>query len=85
MKVFGCKCNYELGGGVILVAAKNKLQAYCVAISNDGTRWLFEQTETVGFESNFYPYDKWQEMKHLSTRLTEPSVIIEDHYYEKHS
>ena len=54
MKVFGCRCEYELGGRVILVAAKNKLQAYYVAISNDSTRWLFEQTETGGFESDFY-------------------------------
>ena len=38
MKVFGCKCEYKLGGGVILVTAKNKLQAYCVAITNDSTR-----------------------------------------------
>lgn len=82
MKVFGCKCDIELGGGVILVAAKNKLQAYYVAISNASTRWLFEQTETGGFESDFYPYDKWQEMESLSTNLTEPAVIIEDHYYE---
>lgn len=82
MKVFGCKCNIELGGGVILVAAKNKLQAYCVAISNASTRWLFEQTETGGFESDFYPYYKWQEMESLATNLTEPAVIIEDHYQE---
>lgn len=82
MKVFGCKCDIELDGGVILIAAKNRLQAYCVAITNASTRWLFYKMETGGWDSDFYPYYKWREMKHLSTDLTEPAVIIEDHYSE---
>lgn len=40
MKVFGCKCNYELGGGVILVAAKKTsckhIVSQSVMIAHDG-------------------------------------------------
>ena len=29
-----------------------------------------------------YPLGKWHEVEHLSTDLSEPQVIIEDHYSE---
>jgi hypothetical protein len=82
LRVFGCKCNYELGGGVIMVVAKNKLEAFNLAINYPKTRWLFEKDECDEWDSDFYPFCKWQEMPYLSTELTKPQVIIEDHYYE---
>lgn len=94
MKVFRCKNQYSYGGGLILVAANSKEEAYLTAAMDDKTSYLFDWFDDNGaysYEpdgninhciSDTYPLGKWREVEHLSTNLTEPQVIIEDHYSE---
>lgn len=92
-KVFACRNQAPYGGGLILVAANTKEEAYLTAAYNDKTSYLFEWVgddymwcEPDGninhCKSDTYPFDEWFEVKHLSTDLVEPQVIIEDHYSE---
>ena len=93
MKVFACKNQMSYGGGLILVAANTKDEAYLIAASDDKTSYLFEWAdddyrwcEPDGninhCKSETYPISKWFEVKHLSTILTKQQIIIEDHYSE---
>jgi hypothetical protein len=80
MKVFGCKCDIPYGGGLILVAANTREEAFSVASVDEDAQWLFYEKESGELVSDDYPKNKWFEVEHLSTDLTEPKVIIEDHH-----
>jgi len=82
MKVFCCKNQCSYGGGLILVAANTKEEAFSVASIDEDTKWLFYHMESGELVSDTYPIDEWFEVEHLSTDLSEPQVIIEDHYTE---
>ena len=94
MKVFCCKNQYSYGGGLILVAANTKEEAYLTAAYDDKTSYLFDWFDDNGaysYEpdgnidhciSDIYSLEKWHEVEHLSTDLSEPKVIVEDHYSE---
>lgn len=82
------------GGGLILVAANTKEEAYFTAAYDDKTSYLFDWFDDNGrysYEpdgninhcvSDTYPFRKWHEVEHLSTNLHKPQIIIEDHYSE---
>ena len=82
MKVFCCKnqCSYD--GGLILVAANTIEEAFSIASINEDTNWLFYKMESGELVSDTYPINEWFEVEHLSTDLSEPQVIVEDHYTE---
>lgn len=92
MKVFGCRNQKSFGGGLVLVAANTKEEAYLLTAMNEELSYLFEwEVDNEWCEpdgnidhciSKTYPLSEWFEAKHLSTDLTEPRVIIEDHYSE---
>lgn len=92
MKVFGCKNQNSYGGGLILVAAETKEKAYFTAANDNNLSYLFDWHDDTGWcepdgninhcTSYTYPINKWREIEHLSTDLTEPKIIIEDHYTE---
>ena len=82
LSVYARKCNYEMGGGVIVVAAYTKKEAFELAIRHPQTRWLFEKDESGNFVSEFYPWSKWYWLTTLYTTLNEPTLIIENHYIE---
>jgi len=84
MKVFCCRNQYSYGGGLILVAANTKEEAFNTASVDKDTNYFFYEIEynTGIFISDTYPLNMWFEVEHLSTDLTEPQVIIEDHYSE---
>jgi len=93
MKVFCCINQHDYGGGLILVAADTKEEAYFTAALDDSISYLFDWTDDNDMlcepdgtithcKSDSYPLDKWFEVEHLSTDLTEPQVIIEDSYFE---
>lgn len=92
MKVFCCENQAPYGGGLILVAANTKEEAYLTAAMDDIMNYLFDWINDYGFgkpdgninhcTSNTYPLEKWYEVEHLSTDLSEPQVIVEDHYTE---
>ena len=93
MKVFCCKNQWSYGGGLILVAANTKEEAYLTAAYDDKTSYLFDwaDDDCMWCEpdgninhciSDTYPLGDWHEVEHLSTDLSEPQVIVEDHYSE---
>ena len=93
MKVFGCKNQNSYGGGLILVAANTKEEAYLTAATNEKIDYLFDWADDNGIwsvpdgninhcSSDTYPLDEWFEVKHLSTDLKTTGIIIEDHYSE---
>ena len=93
MKVYTCRNQNSYGGGLILVAANTKEEAYLTAAMDDELSYLFEWSDDDYMwcnpdgninhcTSNTYPIGKWFKVEHLSTNLTEPQVIIEDHYSE---
>lgn len=84
MKVFCCRNQQPYGGGLILVAANTKEEAFNTASMNKDINYIFYEIEYNSgiFKSDTYPLDKWFEVEHLSTDLIEPKVIIEDHYTE---
>lgn len=93
MKVFCCKNQYSYGGGLILVAAHTKEEAYLIAANDDKTSYLFDWVDDDYIWcvpdgninhciSDTYPLEEWHEVEHLSTDLLEPQIIVEDHYSE---
>lgn len=92
MKVFGCKNRCSYGGGLILVAANTKEEAYLTAGMDEKVEYVFDWVDANGWckpdgniehcISSTYPFNHWFEVEHLSTDLTEPKVIVEDHYTE---
>lgn len=82
MKVFCCKNQCSYGGGLILVAAYTREEAFSVASVDAGTNWLFYEMESGELVSDYYPKNKWFGVEHLSTDLSEHQVIVEDHYTE---
>ena len=84
MKVFCCKNQQSYGGGLILVAANTKEEAFNTASVDKDINYVFYEIEynTGIFISDTYPLNMWFEVEHLSTDLTEPKVIIEDHHTE---
>ena len=69
---------------MILVAANTKEESFHTASIDKDINYVFYETEYNSgiFKSDTYPFDEWFEIKHLSTDLAEPAVIIEDHYTE---
>lgn len=90
MKVFCCENQHLYGGGLILVAANSKEEAYLTAAYDDKTSYLFdwfdddyicEPDGNINHCTSYtYPLEKWYEVEHLSTDLSEPQIIVEDHY-----
>lgn len=93
MKVFGCRNQWSYGGGLVLVAADTKEEAYLIAAMDDKLNYLFDWLDDDYIwcepdgninhcKSDTYPFEKWFEVEHLSTDLAKPAIIIEDHYSE---
>ena len=93
MKVFGCKCDMDYGGGIILVAAISVEEAFLTAAMDEKVGYEFDWADSDYMwcepdgdinhcTSSVYPHGKWFEAEHLSTDLIESKVIIEDCYYE---
>lgn len=93
MKVFACKNDNSYGGGLIMVAANSVEEAFITAAKNRNINYLFDWTNSKGrwikpdwkiehCSCSTYPLKKWFEMPNLHSDLTEPAVIIEDHYSE---
>ena len=82
MKIFCCKNQCSYGGGLILVAANTKEEAFSIASVDENTNWLFYKMKSGELVSDRYPKNEWFEVEHLSTNLITPQVIIEDSYSE---
>lgn len=93
MKVFACKRQGGYSGGLIIVAAETKEEAFLIAAMDEKTSWMFEWCDEDGMycepdwnidhvRSCYYPLDKWEEVENLFTDLKIPQVILENGHSE---
>ena len=92
MKVFACKRQMSYSGGLILVAAPTKEEAFMTAVKSP-LNYLFkmfgkdgyyvsdpEEAETI--TTDYYPLEDWYEIENLTAQVSKPQVIEEDGYTE---
>ena len=93
MKVFACKRQGSYSGGLILVAATTKEEAFNVFAHDERAHWMVDFYNAEGdwvdkddkdaiISSEYYPLGKWFEIECLSAQVSEPQVIEEAGYGE---
>ena len=89
MKVFMCKRKGLYSGGLAVVAANSKEEAFRVFATDKDYDWMIEKLDLDTYEltddvtqwwSYFYPLENWFECKVLSANVDKPCVIMEDGY-----
>lgn len=96
MKVFMCQRQVGYSGGLAVVAANSKEEAFKVFFEDEDNDWMVskwvdtdeytnEYTEvytedSTKWSSDYYPIDKWFECKVLTANVNKPCVIMEDGY-----
>jgi hypothetical protein len=91
MKVFVCKRREGYRGGLAVVAANTKEEAFEVFHSHpdyedmlnrwDADDWHYEE-DIKKCDSEYYPRDGWYEIPILSADTIVPKIIAEDGYSE---
>lgn len=79
MKVWMCKREQGYSGGLAVVAANSKDEAFRVYHSHKEHSWEYNEYNDDGF---CYPKDNWFECELLTANVEEPCVIAEDGYTE---
>lgn len=93
MKVFACKRQGSFSGGLILVAAPTKEEAFNVFVHDKRFEWMVQSWGADGswadvddkdaiIRSDLYPLWKWFEIESLTAQVSEPQVIVEDGHSE---
>lgn len=92
MKVFICKMAEGYQGGLAVVAANTKEEAFETFFSDRDTWWGlldFTDRETGQYtdditrcDSEYYPRADWQEIPILEADTIVPRIIAESHYIE---
>ena len=93
MKVFACKRQGSYSGGLILVAAPTKEEAFSVFAHDREFDWMIQSYDAEGgyadvddegaiMSSDYYPLEDWVEIECLSAQVSEPQVIVEGGYTE---
>lgn len=91
MKVFMCQRQDGYNGGLAVVAANNKEEAFKTFFENSDYDWMLDKfdPETGEFTDDFtkwhsddYPIEDWFECKVLTADVNEPCVIMEGGYSE---
>lgn len=91
MKVWMCTRNGVYSGGLAVVAANTKEEAFTTFFSDSHYDWMVEKFDLengkwfnspIEWQSNYYPLQKWFECKVLTTNVDKPCVIMEDGYTE---
>lgn len=91
MKVFMCRRQCGYSGGLAVVAANTKEEAFktffedpdydCMAAKYDIDTGKFTDDSTK-WRSYYYPLENWFECKALTANVDKPCVIMEDGYTE---
>lgn len=93
MKVFGCKMQGSYCGGVVLVAANSKEEAFQTAANYSAISyhfcwedkygsWMEPFSEGATLKSRSFPLDCWEEYEHLSADYENPTLIVADYHAE---
>ena len=89
MKVFACERDGNYSGGVAMVAANSKEEAFVVFHTDIQYDWMLDNKdiETGEFTSDinrcdsyYYKRANWFELPELTADVEEPRIIIEDGY-----
>ena len=72
MKVFMCKRYDDYSGGLAVVAANNKEEAFKTFFTDKDYKW----------HACYYQMESWFECKALTANVDKPCVIMEDGYTE---
>lgn len=79
MKVWMCKRDNGYSGGLAVVAANSKEEAFRVFHETPGYSYHYMKNVDDGY---FYKKDNWFECKQLTANVDKPCVIEEDGYTE---
>ena len=92
MKVWMCRRtdgNYGYSGGLAVVAANSKEEAFKTFFSDEDYSWMAHKYDEgkdiedyTKWISDYYPIEKWFECKKLTANVDKPYVIMEDGYTE---
>ena len=93
MKVFACKRQGSYSGGLILVAAPTKEEAFNVFAHDERAHWMVDFHNAEGewvdkddegaiISSEYYPLEKWFEIECLTAQVSEPQIIVENGHSE---
>jgi hypothetical protein len=90
MKVFMCKRSGNYSGGLAIVAANSKEEAFRVLHEDPDYEYCVDNTDKDGYytedldkcDSNTYPRANWFECSLLTANVDKPQVIGEDGYTE---
>ena len=89
MKVFMCERQGGYSGGLAIVAANSKEEAFKTFFEDKDYAWMkydYENgeyiTDFTKWCSPFYPLEKWFECKILTANVDKPCVIMEGGYTE---
>lgn len=90
MKVFMCKRNGSYSGGLAIVAANSKEEAFRVFHEDPDYEYYVDNTDKDGYytedldkcDSNTYPRADWFECPLLTANVDKPQVIEEHGYTE---
>lgn len=87
MKVFMCQRQGGYSGGLAVVAANNKEEAFKTFFEDEDYDWMVDKYDIDTYEytddftkwrSDYYPIEKWFECKVLTSNVDKPCVIMED-------
>lgn len=91
MKVFMCQRQGDYSGGLAVVAANSKEEAFKIFAEDKDYGWTVDRCDYDSYEftddftrwrSYYYPIDKWFECKALTANVDKPCVIMEDGHTE---
>ena len=93
MKVFACKRQGGYSGGLIVVAANTKEEAFNLFAHDKRYSWMIDSHSADGewqdvddddaiISSDFYPLEKWYELEMLTANVTEPQIIAQGGHTE---
>lgn len=93
MKVFGCTRQGDWEGGIILVAANSRNEAFAVAARDKNSfvnflyldkkgRYVNYPEQAAKIISKTYPLEHWKQYTNLTANVDEPQVILDEGYCE---
>ncbi len=90
MKVFMCKISGNYRGGLVVVAANSKEEAFKVFFEKEEYDWMVWKCDedyqiyedTSKWHSDYYPLENWFECEMLIANVDKPCVIMEGSYIE---
>lgn len=91
MKVFMCKRTGGYSGGLAVVAANSREEAFKTFFEDEHNDWMVDKYDVdtgeftddcTKWRSHYYQMELWFECKVLTANVDKPCVIMEDGYTE---